>query len=199
MNDVIGKVTDVHRVLAYSGRKISRWFLQMGLVALAAGAVLLYIQPDFSAFEWFMLALTLTVGAASTLYGLVRLWVPGKPMLLMSPAGLRLHFDFLKTMVIPWHEVRGVDTTDIKGEFRGTPVLLTGVTVVLVSRKFYDRRIHVDFVAPARAGLGHQLHPQGRHGADRAASRGAVRLCGGAAHGGRGALAGVPQSTGPLI
>jgi hypothetical protein len=143
MNDVIGKVTDVHRVLAYSGRKISRWFLQMGLVALAAGAVLLYIQPDFSAFEWFMLALTLAVGAASTLYGLVRLWVPGKPMLLMSPAGLRLHFDFLKTMVIPWHEVRGVDTIDIEGEFRGTPVLFTGVTVVLVSRQFYDRRIHV--------------------------------------------------------
>ncbi len=90
-----------------------------------------------------MLALTLAVGGASTLYGLVRLWSPGKPMLQMSPAGLRLHFDFLKTMVIPWHEVRGVDTTDIKGEFRGTPVLLTGVTVVLVSRKFYDRRIHV--------------------------------------------------------
>jgi hypothetical protein len=144
MNDVIGKVTDVHRVLAYSGRKISRWFLKMGLVALAAGAVLLYIQPDFSTFEWFMLSLTLAVGGASTLYGLVRLWVPGKPMLLMSPAGLRLHFDFLKTMVIPWHEVRGVDTIDIEGEFRGTPVLLTGVTVVLVSRKFYDRRIHVD-------------------------------------------------------
>jgi hypothetical protein len=144
MNDVIGKVTDVHRVLAYSGRKISRWFLQMGLVGLAAGAVLLYIQPgDFSRFEWIMVGFALAVAGVGALYGLVRLFVPGKPMLLMSPAGLRLHFDFLKTIVIPWHEVRGVDTIDIEGEFRGTPVLFTGVTVVLVSRQFYDRRIHV--------------------------------------------------------
>src|SRR5262245_10742086 len=109
MNDVIGKVTDVHRVLAYSGRKVSRWFLQTGLVALAAGAVLLYIEPDFSLFERFMMVLTLAVGGAATLYGLVRLWVPGKPMLLMSPADLRLHFDLLKPIVIPWREVRGVD------------------------------------------------------------------------------------------
>jgi hypothetical protein len=91
-----------------------------------------------------MVGFALAMAGVGALYGLVRLFVPGKPMLLMSPAGLRLHFDFLKTIVIPWHEVRGVDTIDIEGEFRGTPVLFTGVTVVLVSRQFYDRRIHVD-------------------------------------------------------
>jgi hypothetical protein len=144
VTDLIDKVTDVHQTLAYSGRKLSRKFLGIGLVALAAGAILIYLQPaDFGPFEWFMTALTLAVGGVSTLYGLVR-WIRPKTLLVMSPAGLRLHIDFVKDVVIPWHEVRGVDSIDISGRVGGHLVFLPGVTVVLVSRAFYDRHIHVN-------------------------------------------------------
>jgi hypothetical protein len=143
VNDPIGKVTDVHRTLTYGSGRVGRKFLEIGLVALAAGAALLYLQPDdFGPFEWFMTALTLAVGGAVSLYGLVR-WLRPKPLLVMSPAGLHLHLDFLKTILIPWHEIHGVDSIDISGTFRRYPVFLSGVTVVLVTRRFYDRHIHV--------------------------------------------------------
>jgi hypothetical protein len=135
---------NVHQTLAYSSRKLSRRWLEIGLVLLAAGGVLAYIRPDsFTLFDWIMLPITLVLGVGLTLYALLRLWVPGKPLLRLSPAGVRLHIQWVKDIVIPWHEVLGVDTVDITGEVRGYPVVFSGVTVVLVSRRFYDRHIHV--------------------------------------------------------
>jgi len=144
MNDVIGRTTDAHQTLAYSHSKMGRKFLELGLVCLGCGAVVLYINTGaFSAYDWIMLVFSFALGAAMTLYGLVRWLRPATPLLLMSPAGLAIHIDFVKTIRIPWSEVRGVETVDITGEIRGTPVFLPGVTVVLVSRAFYDRHIHV--------------------------------------------------------
>jgi hypothetical protein len=137
-------IADVQQTLAYSSRKQHRqWLISLGLPALVAGGVLVYIQPpDFTVFEWIMTAAALGLGGAMTLYTAFRLIVPGKPRLLLSPAGLRIHFEWHKDIVIPWREVQGVDTADIQARFRGTPVLFAGVTVVLVSRAFYDRHIH---------------------------------------------------------
>jgi hypothetical protein len=130
--------------VSYGSEKLARTFLVIGLMALAAGGALVYLQPsDFNTFEWIMTAFTLAVGALLTLYGLAR-WLSPKPMLVLSPAGLRLHIDFVKTILIPWHEVHGVDSIDINGAVRGHTIVLRDVTVVLVTREFYDRDIHVD-------------------------------------------------------
>jgi hypothetical protein len=143
MTDVLGNVTDVQKTLTYGSGKLGGWFLQMGVVALVAGTFLVWLQPDdFGAFQWFMVGLTLTVGAGSALYGFSR-WHSPKPMLTLSPAGLRLHMDLVKTVLIPWREIHGVDSIDISGRVGGRDEYAPDVTVVLVTRAFYDRYIHV--------------------------------------------------------
>jgi hypothetical protein len=133
---------DLHQTLAYSSRKLSRRWLEIGLVLLVVGGVLAYIGLD-NMFDRMMLALSLVLGVGMTSYAVFRLWVPGKPLLELSPAGLALHIQWVKDIVIPWREVLGVDTVDITGEVRNMPVVFSGVTVVVVSRRFYDRHIHV--------------------------------------------------------
>ena len=143
MTDVLGKVIDVQKTLTYTSSKVGWWFLKTGVVALAAGAVLVWLQPsDFGAFQWMMTGLAIAVGAASAAYGFAR-WRSPQPMLTLSPAGLRMHIDFVKTVLIPWHAIQGVGSIDISGRIGGNDVLLQGVTVVLVTRAFYDRHIHV--------------------------------------------------------
>ena len=143
MTDVLGNATDVERTVVYTGSKLGAWFLRMGLTALAAGAFLVWLQPsDFGLFDWTMVVAALSIGGASALYGLSR-WLSPQPMLSLSPAGLRLHIDFVKTVLIPWHAIQGVDSIDISGRVGRQSVFLPGVTVVLVTRAFYDRHIHV--------------------------------------------------------
>jgi hypothetical protein len=144
MTDILGKVTDVHKTLAYASGKMGRTFLRLGLTALAACSVLVWLQPsDFGKLEWAMTGFGLLVGAACTLYGFDR-WLRPKPLLVLSPKGVQITIDTLKTFLIPWHEVKRIETTDITGTWRGRTVFLPGVTVVLVTRAFYDRHIHVD-------------------------------------------------------
>jgi hypothetical protein len=87
--------------------------------------------------------LAFVLGVFMTGYALFRMLAPGKPLLALSPDGLRLTVEWVKTVRIPWHEVKGVDTIDITGKVRGTRLNYHGVTVVLVSQAFYDRHIHI--------------------------------------------------------
>lgn len=142
MADVLGKVADVQTTVCYDSGKLGRRFLELGAVALVAGGVLIYLRPsEFG--EWGMVVVALVVGVASTLYGFLR-WKSPQPVLTLSPAGLRLHIDFVKTVLIPWSAIHGVDTVDISGRVAGKAVFLPDVTVVLVTRAFYDRNIHVN-------------------------------------------------------
>jgi hypothetical protein len=144
MTDILGKVTDVQKTLSYGSGKMGRTFLRLGLTALAACGVLVWLQPDdFNKFEWAMTYFGLVVGAACALYGLDR-WLRPKPLLVLSPKGVQITIDTLKTFLIPWHEVKGVETTDITGTWRGREVTVIGVTVLLVTRAFYEQHIHVD-------------------------------------------------------
>ena len=144
MTDVLGKVTDVQQTLSYGSGKMGRTFLRLGLTALVACGVLVWLQPpDFSSLEWAMTYFGLAVGAACALYGLDR-WLRPKPLLVLSPKGVQITVDTLKTFLIPWHQVKGVESTDITGRYRGRTITVLGVTVVLVTRAFYDQHIHVD-------------------------------------------------------
>jgi hypothetical protein len=139
------KITDVREVLRYSRRKLNLKWLAIGVPVTL---VCLYLVFDrhggFSAYDWLMSSLGIVVGGFMTVYALYRMIVPGKPMLVLSPAGIRLHIEWVKDIDIPWREVRGVDTIDITGMIRGIKVEFPGVTVVLVSREFYDKHIYID-------------------------------------------------------
>ena len=141
MNDT---ATDVRQVLRYGREKVNRKWLAIGLVLLAIGVGFAFWQPGgFKEYDWFMTGLSIVLGVFMTGYALFRMLAPGKPLLALSPDGLRLTIEWVKTIRIPWHEVRGVDTIDITGRIRGTRLDYHGVTVVLVSQAFYDRHIHI--------------------------------------------------------
>ena len=57
---------------------------------------------------------------------------------------------------MPWHEIQGVDTVDIKA--RGDIAPFRDVTVFLVSKEFYDAHVSVD---PGRLGWNTLVVPKG--------------------------------------
>lgn len=144
MTDVLGKVTDVQKTLSYGSGKMGRRALRLGLTALVACGILAWLKPDdFGPIQWTMTYAGIAIGAACALYGLDR-WLRPKPLLVLSPKGVQITLDTLKTFLIPWHQVKGVETTDITARYRGRTETIFGVTVVLVTRAFYDEHIHVN-------------------------------------------------------
>lgn len=142
MTDLIGEVTDVNRTLAYGGRKMGRSALRHGLLALALCVIVVWLGLD-SPLDWLIAGAGFALGLPLAIYGLVKWLAPPTPALVISPQGIRQYLDFVKTIDIPWHEVRGVDSIDISGKVGRDFHHLTNVTVALVTRDFYDRHIHV--------------------------------------------------------
>ena len=154
--------TDVHRTLIYSRQKQHRRWLAIGGFLLVVGIALAYLQfGDFDAIDRIMTVAAIVLGGGMTLYALFRMLVPGKPVLVLSPAGLRLNIEWVKDILIPWHEVEGVDTIDITGSVGGNTVFLPGVTVVLTSRSFYDRHIYIDSLLLRGPGWDTNFIPKG--------------------------------------
>lgn len=73
-------------------------------------------------------------------FALYRHFRPARPILMLSPAGLSFHVSWLKDLLIPWHEIRGVDGLEITGA-HGPPNRFPETTVVLVSKEFYEQHI----------------------------------------------------------
>jgi hypothetical protein len=155
--------TDVRQVLTYGREKMNRRWLMIGVPILAAGLAFAYLQPgSFKRYDWFMTVGAIVLGGFMTGYALFRMLAPGKPLLALSPDGLRLTVEWVKTIRIPWHEVRGVDTIDITGYLRGQRMDFTGVTVVLVSKAFYNRHIHIRSFFLRGPGWDFNFIPKGR-------------------------------------
>lgn len=90
----------------------------------------------------------------------VALWTrsnPGRPTFTLSPAGIHYRIPWVKALLIPWREIRGVDTTDVETGYWSFysyrhgitmpayhAMIYRNVTVVLLSKQFYDSRIFVD-------------------------------------------------------
>ena len=144
MSYSLADINDPHRTLSYSTIRMGKKVLLLGLVCLGLGGALAVLQPGgFRGSDWGMTVLTLALGAGFSLYGAHRWLAPGKPLLVLSPAGLRIRVEWVKDIDIPWREVRGMDAINIAGSLRGEPMHFTDVTAVLVTRDFYERHIHV--------------------------------------------------------
>ena len=76
---------------------------------------------------------------------------PERPMLSLSPEGVRLHISWLKGLLIPWHEIERVGQLEhvLPG---GTISRHPGAVVVAMSHDFYERHI-----LPRRTFLSGQL------------------------------------------
>lgn len=158
---------DVHQVLEH---RTDRWLLSWipaALVLALVGLAMIVYESHNSRYPGAALVAIAAVFIVFALYGRSQ---PGKPALELSAEGLLFRLGLSREIEIPWREIRGVDTLDIKvWNWRARiphRVTFRDCTVVLVSRAFYDEYIHFDFGLHARPRLGSHLRAEGRACAD---------------------------------
>jgi hypothetical protein len=132
---------DVHRIKAYGHEKAQSAFLGIAAVALVAGVLGVSFAHDdrMAKIGWFLGIVGLAYGAFVLF---VQPQFQKKPLLELSPQGLRLRT--AGEVFIPWHAVSGIDSIDLTTWPARTspfPVKFENVTTVQVRRDFYDRSI----------------------------------------------------------
>lgn len=132
---------DVHRVIEYRRNftivlALSLGGLCLSLIFFATGRV----EGWVALATWVLLV----ASGAGLVWAGWRTAFPGRPMLALYPQGLIWNAGSGEVPV-PWSEVQGIDTvsyTVVGRSYRGSyEQRLKNVTVVLVSRDFYDARI----------------------------------------------------------
>ena len=132
--------TDVREVLTFGREKLARKMLRFALIAGVVGVLSVLVGDDDAALYFVGWGLIVfAVGWAAWEFS--KSTQPQKPLLVLSPEGIHMRIEGATEFDIPWSEVRGVDSITVEG-LRGAT--FDHVTVVLVSRDFYDRVIHVD-------------------------------------------------------
>lgn len=138
------KFTDVHHTLKFSREKIGRKFFIIGAVAIILGGFFIYAGPPKTKFAGYVL---LVIGFALCMYEMHLAFHPGKPLLTLSPEGVRFNIEWVREIVVPWHEVKALRTIsfeDRSGQarwpFRKT---FENVTALVITADFYDREAHV--------------------------------------------------------
>jgi hypothetical protein len=93
----------------------------------------------------------LTAGIGWIAFALYRRSNPGRTLFVLSPAGILYPIYRAKAALIPWHEIENVDTIDIATRnwaaiysYLAPKLRYRDVTVVLVSRRFYDSHFFSD-------------------------------------------------------
>jgi hypothetical protein len=131
----------------FAGRVAAAGFLA-AVLAILALATLCWIAPDNffpprrpsklppNLLGWSLI----TGGLVYFTWVLYRHFTPARPMLLLSPAGIAFHADWLKDLLIPWSEVRGVDAYEMTPA-SGVPNRFQDITAVLISTEFYQAQI----------------------------------------------------------
>jgi hypothetical protein len=140
---------DVHQTLEYrADAEFARW-LPIGLLTCFCGLFLFALpMPDLPPLgETVGAAAAIATGAGMTVFALWRRFRRGRPVYVLSPEGIVIRIGFVKNILIPWRESQAVDTIEITVWHWLTryPHHMTyrDVTVVLVSRAFYDARVHI--------------------------------------------------------
>ena len=132
--------TDVNTILTFGREKLARKMLRFALIAGVVGVLSVLVGSDDAALYFVGWGLIVfAVGWAAWEFS--KTTRPQKPLLVLSPEGIRMRIEGATEFDIPWSEVRGVDSITVEG-FRGA--IFDHVTAVLVTRDFYDRVIHVN-------------------------------------------------------
>lgn len=148
---------DVHEVLAFGREKLARHMLRFALVAAGVGVVGVAVGGDDRALtvvSWGLIVFG--VGLAGWEFS--KSTIRQEPLLTLLPEGIILRFDGVEAFLIPWSEVRGVDSITVTG-WRGAT--FDNVTVVLVSMAFYEHVIDVGSFFSRGPGWGATFIPAG--------------------------------------
>jgi hypothetical protein len=133
---------DVNQRLVWSRTKLHRKRLIVALMGLAAGLTLAFFLVD-TAKERFLAWGAIALCLPWSFYEIYRWLEPNSALVELLPQGI-IFRTTTEDFIVPWTEIKGIDTIDIHAEFRGRAEFYPGVTVILVSQIFYDRVVHVD-------------------------------------------------------
>lgn len=142
--------SDVQQTLEYRlDAEFASW-LPIGLLSLFCGLLLFALKsPDWPPpGETFGAAAAILVGVGLSLFALLRRFRRGKPVYVLSPDGVHICWSSSrKESFIPWREIKGIDTIDITVWHwlarHPRNLHYHDVTVVLVSRQFYQANLHI--------------------------------------------------------
>ena len=148
---------DINQTLEYRSAMAIVRLLPTGLLLIFLGLVI-FALVDLDREPWTFIGIVLcwVVGGALAGVALWRRVNPGKPLFALSPDGIRYRIPLVKEILIPWQEIQGVDTIDIEAGYwsilwftsfptpRYNTWVARDVTVILLPKEFYDRRIFVD-------------------------------------------------------
>ena len=147
---------DINQTLEYRSATAVVRLLPTGLLLVFLGLVI-FALVDLDREPWTFIGILLcwVVGGALAGFALWRRVNPGKPLFALSPDGIRYRIPLVREILIPWQEIQGVDTIDIELGYWSMrsalyPLpsyntwLVRDVTVILLAKPFYDRRIFVD-------------------------------------------------------
>jgi hypothetical protein len=148
-------VRDIHKTLEYRTATAIVRLLPTGLLLIFLGlAILAMMDFDRESIGTFIgVGLCFIFGVAVIGYALWTRSDSGKPYFTLSPAGIRYRIAGAKEFLIPWREIRGVETIDVEAGYWSmfwstrtlhyNEITFHDVTAVLVPKQFYDQRIHV--------------------------------------------------------
>ena len=148
---------DINQTLEYRSATAIVRLLPTGLLLVFLGLVI-FALVDLDREPWTIIGIVLCwmMGVALVALTLWRRSNPGKPSFTLSPDGIHYRIPLVKQVLIPWHEIQGVDTVDVETGYWAifwaaqnpslmyNALVVRDVTVVLLPRPFYDARIHVD-------------------------------------------------------
>jgi len=148
---------DVNARLVWSRAKLHRKRMIVFAIGTAAAAVVVWLAD--SALERWGFAVAGVVFLGFCFYDIYRMLEPNSALIELLPQGI-IYRVTSEDFIVPWHEVRGVDTIDIHFQIRGRLEIYTGVTVILVSKFFYDRVVHVSNIIMRGPGWGAWFVPR---------------------------------------
>jgi hypothetical protein len=148
---------DVDRTLEYRSAAVVVRLLPTGLLVIFLGLLILVLADPAPFLTMIPAALCVAFGLLVVGLALWKRFNHGKPLYTLSPDGIDYRIPWIKSLHIPWSEIRGIDTIDVEARywsfwdfqygFQIIPnrkvVTYPNVTVVQVSREFYDRRLTV--------------------------------------------------------
>jgi hypothetical protein len=156
---------DVHQTIEYRGDAALAGLLPTGLgLSLLGLLAFLFVEGEPRPAQMIAIGcLLLAVGLGVTAVALRRRSNPSRPVFVLSPAGVYYRIAGLKDFLVPWHEVHRIEAADVEvwnPVSRGGPLIFHDVTVLLLTKAFYDAHIHVGFLwrGPAWSGV---FIPQG--------------------------------------
>jgi hypothetical protein len=129
---------DVNQRLVWSRTKLHR--KRLAVFALGTVAAFVVVLLADNQIERIAFGVAGAVFFGFAFYDIYKMMEPNSALIELLPQGIVFR-TVMEDFIVPWNEIRGVDTIDIHASFRGRMETYPGVTVILVSKLFYDRVI----------------------------------------------------------